>query len=84
MIRSEELWTVVELSKINHTTEAADIMIDLEEDMETEMLAQEVTMAVYDTGKSTPMVCRIMLIKSMQGGSCSCLLKVLHCSGRSR
>ena len=52
--------------------------------MKAELLEPEVIMATDETDQSTPMICGIMLVKSIQGRPCSRLLKVLYDSGGSK
>ena len=64
-IRTEELWTKIELKEVNYASEVAEIMENLEEDLETEILEPEIIMTVDETGQTTPMACGIMVVKSI-------------------
>ena len=83
-VRSEEQWTEIELNKVSYAKDATDFIISPESEIEAEILESQIIMATDETGQSTPMACGIMLVKSIQGRSCSHLLKVLYDSGGSK
>ena len=72
------------MREVGYVDEAQYFLVNTVVDDEVELLKPEIIMTADKAGRSTPMVCKIMVVKSIQGRACSKLLRVLCDSGGSK
>ena len=66
------------MREVGYVDEAQYFLVNTVVDDEVELLKSEIIMTADKAGHSTPMACKIMVVKSIQGRACSKLLRVLY------